>query len=57
MKVMDQRATNLMRGIQTNYQQITRLTNLFNTTFSEFHDSFSTFLLLLQIKFIKVVQL
>lgn len=36
MKVMDQRATNLMRGIQTNYQQITRLTNLFNTTFSEF---------------------
>lgn len=41
MKVMDQRTTNLMRGIQTNYQQITRLTNLFNTNFSEFQDSFS----------------
>lgn len=41
MKVMDQRTTNLMRGIQTNYQQITRLTNLFNTTFSEFQKSFS----------------
>lgn len=41
MKVMDQRTTNLMRGIQSNYQQITRLTNLFNTTFSEFQDSCS----------------
>lgn len=41
MKVIDQRTTNLMRGIQTNYQQITRLTTLFNTTISEFQDSFS----------------
>lgn len=41
MKVMDRRTTNLMRGIETNYVQITRLTNLFNTTLNEFQDSFS----------------
>ena len=41
MKVIDQKSTNLMRGIQTNYQQISRLTTLFNTTMSEFQDSFS----------------
>lgn len=41
MKVMDQRTTNLMRGIQSYYQQITRLTILLNTTFSKFQDSCS----------------
>lgn len=41
MKVMDQRTTNLLKGIQTNYQQITRLTLLFNNSFSQFEQTFT----------------
>lgn len=41
MKGMDQRTTNLLKGIQTNYQQITRLTLLFNNSFSQFEQTFT----------------
>lgn len=41
MKVMDERTTNLLTGIQTNYEQITKLSLLFNSTYSQFEQTFA----------------
>lgn len=56
MKVLDERTTNLLTGIQTNYEQITKLSLHFNSTYSQFEQTFaniSTFLLFWQTKRIK----
>lgn len=41
MKVMDERTTNLITGIQTNYEQIPKLNLLFNSTYSQVEETFA----------------